>query len=120
MPTSKKLMPPAFSQEISGPYGSVVWAKLGGQRGVYQLLFAEVAQKHRRSGHGSDLLVAAVAAMGKHGKVIGDPARRLIVLVRQPDVILRAWLQRGGFVHVHTLENVDETEDVMVLQRAFD
>ena len=120
LPKSKRSLPPAFQQTLSLDVGSLTWCALGGQRGVYQLLHAEVAEGNRRSGYGSALLDAACSQIARHANVIEEPARRLVVLVRQPEVIVRAWLQRGGFVHVHTLEDVDREDDVMVLQRTFD
>jgi hypothetical protein len=58
--------------------------------------------------------------MQQHATRAGEPLRRLIALVNQPDVIARAWLQRAGFVHVHTLTDLLAEDEVLLLQRTFD
>jgi hypothetical protein len=126
VPRSLKKAQPVFVQTIevrdgTSGLGELTWTHLPGQVGVYQLLHVEVVKKHRRAGFGATLLDTAFIEIGRHARVAGEAARRLVVLVNQPDVILRAWLaQKGGFVHVHTLENVDINDDVMVMQRTFD
>ncbi len=126
LPRSAKALPAAFTQTLQAPEGrtavaALTWAHLPAHVGVYQLCHVHVREQDRREGRGTALLEAATDQMARHARLVGLPLRRLIVLVNQPDVILRAWLsQKGGFVHVHTLENVEEATDVMVMQRTFD
>ncbi|MEM1011004.1 MAG: GNAT family N-acetyltransferase [Planctomycetota bacterium] len=126
LPRSAKTLPSVFVQTLTlqnggTTVGELSWSHLPAHLGVYQLQHVEVRKKHRRQGYGSELLDSAMGQMQRHAKLVGIPVRRLIVLINQPDTILRAWLgQQAGFVHVHTLENVEEATDVMVFQRTFD
>jgi ribosomal protein S18 acetylase RimI-like enzyme len=125
LPRGKGPVPPDWTQRIvakqaAKPVGELRWTTLARQPGVTQLLQAEVIPDRRRSGIGTRLLDAAVDQMLAYMDRTGAPLRRAVTLVNQPEVIARAWLQRRGFVHVKTLEDLDEHEDVLVMVRTFD
>lgn len=106
--------------ETSGPTASATWQHLPGLTGVYQLLWAEVASDQRRRGVGGMLLDEAVREMKAHAAATGGPLRRLLALVGQREVKARTWLIGHGFVHVHTLEDLDQDHETLVMVRTFD
>ncbi len=125
LPRGIKGLAAAFHQRVTAtsgatPAGTLDWVALPNQPGAYQLIDAGVDPELRRGGVGTRMLESAVDQVVRHGKLVKVPARRLVALVNQPDVIARAWLQRSGFVHVHTLEELVADSEVLVLQRTFD
>lgn len=102
------------------PLATATWQHLPGLRGVYQLLWAEVEQGQRRRGAGGALLDQVIREMKTHAGATGIPLRRLIALVGQREVKARTWLVGHGFVHVHTLEELDEDQETLVMVRTFD
>ena len=92
------------------------WTNWPQQPGVVQLLHVEVRDGHRRRGHGTHVLEETV----KQATAACRPLRRIVAMVNQPDTITRAFLQRRGFVHIHTLEELGDGEiEVMCLVRTF-
>ena len=92
---------------------SCTWTAWPRQPGVVQLLDTHVEEGRRRQGLGGRVLSEAIGRM--------DRPRRLVAMVDQPEVVVRAWLQRNGFVHVHTLTNLSGGDtETMVLVRTFE
>ena len=96
------------------------WQHVPGLAGVYQLLWAEVDPSQRRTGTGGRLLDEVIRQARQHGKMSGISLRRLMSLVGQREVKARAWMASHGFVHVHTLEELDRDQEVLVMVRTFD
>ena len=94
------------------------WQPIPSVPGAYQLLWAEVAEPHRRSGRGSLLIAEVVRQAQLHGKSRGVPIRRMMTLVPQPNVIARAWLARNGFLHVKTMDDLAPGE-ILIMLRTF-
>ena len=107
-------------REAGGAVAAGSWATLPNQPGVAILLDLTVLEGLRREGRGTALLEELVRQMHAHAGVATTPLRRLLALVNQPAVVTRAWLQRSGFVHVHTLNDVHAEHETMVLVRTFD
>ncbi len=120
LPRSANGLPAVWMQTLRLEGASLTWLALPHQRGIAQLLDVQVPRARRRKGLGTKLLTAAVEQMHRHAAVVGHPLLRAFALVNQPDVIARAWMQRSGFVHVHTLDGLRVGDEVMVLLRAFD
>ncbi|MEL7239562.1 MAG: GNAT family N-acetyltransferase [Planctomycetota bacterium] len=97
--------------------GEIVWTNWPHQPGVAQLLHVEVAESCRRAGHGTRLL----GAMVEQAKLANRPLRRIVAMLNQTDVNTRAWLQRSGFVHIDTIQDVAQDGiELMCLVRTFD
>lgn len=120
LPRSAKQLPTVWSQSLRMDRAVITWAALPQQPGIAQLLDARVPVPKQRKGIGTRLLVAAVEQMHKHAAIAGHPLMRAFALINQPDVNARAWLQRSGFVHIHTLDGLHVGDDIMVLVRTFD
>lgn len=112
----------AFQQHIvlsneDDVIGEISWTTWPNQPGVVQLLHVEVDEARRRSGHGTRLLTAMI----EQAVLAARPLRRVVAMINQPDVITRAWLQRSGFVHIDTIQDVaEEGMELMCLVRTFD
>lgn len=116
---------PGFRQNVklSGnrqPVATATWQHLPGLTGVYQLLWAEVELDRRRCGSGGMLLSEVIREIRKHAAAMGAPLRRVMALVGQREVKARTWLVGHGFVHVHTLEELDKDQETLVMVRTFD
>ena len=111
---------PLFRQTVSSESASATWQALAGVDGAYQLLWCETTGP-RRTGHGSAVLREALRQAALHSEKVGRPMRRMIALVPQREVIARAWIMRNGFVHAHTLDDLDAGRaEVLVMVRTFD
>lgn len=124
LPDDAAALPPAWMQQVSLLEGGAAtavasWATLPNQPGAAVLLDVHVVADQRRSGRGTKLMNELVRQMHAHAALAESPLRRLVALVNQPDVIARAWLQRNGFVHVHTLNDLHPEHDVMAMVRTF-
>ena len=95
------------------------WQPIPSVPGAYQLLWAEVAEPHRRRGNGSLVISEAVRQAQLHAGAHRVPLRRMMLLIPQQNVIARAWLARNGFLHVNTLKDVGAEGEVLVMIRTF-
>lgn len=125
LPDDAAALPPVWMQQVSllegrAEIATASWATLPNQPGVAILLDVHVIANERRKGRGTTLMNELVQQMHAHARLARSPLRRLMALVNQPDVIARAWLQRNGFVHVHTLSDLHPEHETMAMVRTFD
>lgn len=104
----------------SEPVATATWQHLPGLTGVYQLLWVEVEKDQRRRGTGGAVLGEVIRESRRHAAGLRVPLRRLMALVGQREVKARTWLVSHGFVHVHTLEELDDDQETLVMVRTFD
>lgn len=122
-PTLPTGAPNTVSQQISlqgddgDTIGTADWVSWPHQPGIAQILDIQIDEDLRRAGHGTRLLEELV----RQAESACRPLRRIVAMINQPDTITRAFLQRRGFVHIHTLPDLGEGEiEVMCFVRTFD
>ena len=101
------------------PIARAAWRPVVSIPGLYELVWAEVAETQRRRGNGSLVISEAIRQAQRHAKSHGALLRRAILLIPQQNVIARAWLARNGFLHVNTLKDVGDDGEVLVMIRTF-
>jgi GNAT superfamily N-acetyltransferase len=107
--------------EAGRTIGSLLWFMPPGRDGVMQVLHLHVEDSHRRRGHGSRLVAAAIQQARDLAARREIRLRRAWLVVEQKTQIhARAFMTKNGFHHASTIPAMLQRQDHMVYTRAMD
>jgi GNAT superfamily N-acetyltransferase len=125
-PPLPPLAPDAFVQTVhlseeGERIGAATWVIPDIEAGVLQILTMEIAQPHRRRGHGKRLLSEVLKQGNALCKTRKRKLRKSWMLLRHKgQVVGRSFLTGQSFHHVTTVSHLLKDEDGLVYIRAFD